>query len=105
MPDDVIEAAVDEIESDGLTDWAPVASAEDYDQYEDNEPDDLEVSAIARDLEDLIQGLPEAVAEPAVEVGGDGLIHMAIPPTRTQWNECAYGSSECRAALSRYHQR
>ena len=83
LPDDVIEAAVDEIESDGLTDWAPVASAEDYDQYEDNEPDDLEVSAIARDLEDLIQGLPEAVAEPAFEVGGDGLIHMAIPPDAT----------------------
>ena len=79
VPDDIIAVAVDEIESDGLTDWAPVASAEDYDQYDD-EPDNLTVSAITRELAGLIQDLPEAATEPAFEIGGDGLIHMAIPP-------------------------
>lgn len=80
LPDDIIGAAVDEIESDGLTDWAPVASAEDYDQYEEDPPDNFDAQTISGELEDLIHGLPEAPAEPAFDVGGDGLIHMALPP-------------------------
>ena len=39
--EDVIEAAVAEIESDGLTEWAPVSSPEDYDDHYDGSHDCL----------------------------------------------------------------
>ena len=81
--EDVVEAAVDQIESDGLTEWAPVASPEDYVDHDDEEPfgeDDL--SEIARELDDLISGIPEPASDPVFRLGDGGLVHMAEAPDR-----------------------
>lgn len=81
--EDIIQAAVDEIESDGLTDWAPVASPDDYVDLDDEEPfgeDDL--SEIVRELDDLISGIPEPASDPVFKLGDDGVVHMAETPDR-----------------------
>ncbi len=79
--EDIIEAAVDEIESDGLTDWAPVASPEDYDDG-DNEGRFGEdyLNETAQELESLISGIPEPPTGPVFRLGGDGLVYMAPAP-------------------------
>ena len=82
-PEDVIEAAVDRIESDGLTEWAPVSSPDDYDDHDDEEPfgeDDL--NEIARELDDLISGIPDPASDPVFRLGDGGLVHMAEAPDR-----------------------
>lgn len=78
-PDDIVEAAVDEIESEGLTDWAPASSADDYDQYVEEPPDEFGPRDARRELAAQIEGLPMPVGGPAFRAGDDGLIHMAIP--------------------------
>lgn len=82
-PEDIVQAAVDKIESEGLFDWAAVSRPEDYDDYADEEPfgeDDL--NEIVRDLDELISGIPEPASDPAFRLGDDGLIHMATAPDR-----------------------
>ncbi len=79
----IIHAAVDQIESDGLTEWAPVSSPEDYDDHDDQEPlgeDDL--SEIDRELDDLISGIPEPASDPVFRLGDDGHVYMAAAPDR-----------------------
>ncbi|MDD9990834.1 MAG: hypothetical protein OXP75_03455, partial [Rhodospirillales bacterium] len=79
----VIDAAVDRIESDGLTEWAPVSKPEDYGDLEDvarSREDDL--NEIVRELDDLISGIPEPTSDPAFRLGDDGLVHMAETPDR-----------------------
>ena len=79
----IIDGAVDQIESDGLTEWAPVSSPKDYDDHDDEEPfgeDDL--SEIARELDDLISGIPEPASDPVFRLGDGGLVHMAEAPDR-----------------------
>lgn len=79
----IIDAAVEQIESEGLTEWAPVSSPEDYGADEDEEPfgeDDL--NEIVRDLDDLISAIPEPASDPAFRLGDDGLVHMAAAPDR-----------------------
>ena len=87
--EDVVEAAVDEIESDGLTEWAPVSSPEDYDDHDGGGHEDDEVPSgeddlneIVRELDDLISGIPESASDPVFRLGGDGLVHMAVAPDR-----------------------
>lgn len=89
--EDVIEAAVEEIEADGLTDWAPVATAEDYDQPDDHSPDeqiseeDLAVdhsdseAGILDRLKELASDLDLTPSEPTFQIGSDGLLHLATP--------------------------
>lgn len=79
----VIDAAVDRIESDGLTEWAPVSKPEDYQDPEDEEAyreDDL--NEIVRELDDLISSIPEPMSDPVFRLGDDGLVHMAEAPDR-----------------------
>ena len=87
--EDVIEAAVDAIESDGQTEWAPVSSPEDYDDHfggghdDDEEPSSEEdLNKIARKLDDLISGIPEPSTDPVFRLGDDGLVCMAPAPDR-----------------------
>ena len=74
---ELIDAAVDRIESDGLTEWAPVSRPEDYEDPEDEDgyrKDDLK--GIVRELDDLISGMPEPTSDPVFRIGNDGLVHM-----------------------------
>ena len=74
--EDIIDAAVDEIESEGLTEWAPVPSPEDYDEYEPSGEKDL--SEIVRELDDLISGIPTPATGPVFKLGEDGLVYMDV---------------------------
>ena len=79
----IIDAAVDKIESDGLTEWVSVFSPEDYDAHDDEGPfgeDDL--NEISPDLDDLISAIPEPANDPVFRLGDDGLVHMAEAPDR-----------------------
>ena len=82
--EDIIQAAADEIESEGLTEWAPVSSPGDYDDHDDDHDpsgeDDL--NEIVKDLDDLISGIPEPASDPVFRLGDDGLVHMAAAPDR-----------------------
>lgn len=85
-PEDILEAAIDQIETDG-TDWSPVPGPEDYDDLEtpdhdDEPPGDDELSAILQDLNGRIAQLPEPDTVPTFMMGEDGLIHLAPPPDR-----------------------
>lgn len=76
-PEEIIEAAVEEIESDGLFDWAPVPKSEDYDE----EPlDSSDLEDIATDLKSLIAGSPTSRMAPAFDFGENGLLHIVSPP-------------------------
>lgn len=85
-PEDILEAAISEIEAEG-TDWSPVPGPEDYDDPEplDNEDQahgDDDLIDIVDALNGLISQLPEADIDPAFRLGEDGLVHMASPPDR-----------------------
>ena len=69
---------MDEIESDGLTEWAPVSSAEDYDDHDDGE----ELNEIVRELDDRISDIPQPSTDPVFRLGDDGLVHLAVAPDR-----------------------
>lgn len=90
--EDVIEAAVEEIEADGLTDWAPVATAEDYDQPDNQSPDepiseedlavdhsDSEAHILDR-LKELTSDLDLTPSGPTFQIDSDGLLHLATSP-------------------------
>lgn len=82
-PEDIVQAAVDKIESEGLFDWAAVPRPEDYGDYADEEPfGEGDLSEIVRDLDELISGVPDPASDPAFRLGDDGLIHMAAAPDR-----------------------
>lgn len=77
----IIDAAVDRIESDGLTEWAPVSSPEDY--GDDEEPfGENDLNEIVRQLDELISAIPKPEGDPAFRLGDDGLVHMAEAPDR-----------------------
>lgn len=82
--EDIIRAAVDEIESHGQTDWTPILTPEDF---EDDDSDvvharsgNSELIEIAKDLDGLISDLPEFGNDPAFRLGDDGLVHLAAAP-------------------------
>lgn len=80
---DIIDAAVDEIEADGLTEWAPVSSREDYvDPDDDGLSGEHDLNEVVRDLDDLISGIPEPASDPVFGLGEDGRVHMAVAPDR-----------------------
>lgn len=97
-PEDNIEAAVDEIESDGLTEWAPVASPDDYDEYEEEPSGSSDLNDVARELDSLIEDLPRPSGAPTFQVGDDGLIHMATPPDAVTPDADDFLLNELRAA-------
>ncbi len=80
--EEIIEAAVEEIESDGLTDWAPVSKPEDYgeDYYEEEPESGGDLQEIVTELGSLLSDLPTPQAAPAFRFGDDGLIHLSSPP-------------------------
>lgn len=80
--EEIIEAAVEEIESDGLTDWAPVSKPEDYgENYYEEEPESGgDLQEIVAELGSLLSDLPTPQAAPAFRFGDDGLIHLSSPP-------------------------
>lgn len=86
--DDIINAAVEEIEADGLLEWAPVSRPEDYENderpYDDDHHEEVEPSTDLREavteLENLIGQLP--VSDPSFSLGQDNLLHMAFKTTQ-----------------------
>ena len=80
---DIIDAAVNEIELDGLTDWAPVSRLEDYVDPDDDEHfGEHNLNEVVRELEELISGIPEPAGDPVFRLGDDGRVHMAAAPDR-----------------------
>ena len=71
--DDVIEAAVEEIEASGNTEWTPI-----YDDKELLINDSLE--DIEYELNTLIDNSPETKTDPAFILGDDNLFHITLPP-------------------------
>jgi len=82
-PEDIIEAAVEEIESEGQLEWSPVPTSEDYDPYDEDEHEDSDPSELANELAGLIADLPTPTTDPVFERGDDGLMHMAPAPDAT----------------------
>lgn len=86
--EDIIDAAVEEIEADGLLEWAPVSRPEDYDDDERPYDDDHQEEAApptklreaVSELESLIGQLP--VSDPSFVLGQDNLLHMAFDTTQ-----------------------
>ena len=78
--EEIIDAAVDKIESEGLTEWAPVSSPRVYDERETSGEQVL--SEIVRELDHLISQIPESVADPVFSFGEDGLVHVSEAPDR-----------------------
>ena len=86
--EDIIEAAVEEIEADGLLEWAPVSRPEDYDDvrsfedghYEAAKPP-TEIREAVSELENLIEQLP--VSAPSFALGQDNLLHITFNHEQT----------------------
>ena len=79
----IIDAAVDQIESDGLMEWAPVAKSEDYEDPEyEKAYGEEDLNEIFRELDNLISGIPEPTSDPVFRLGHDGLVHIAGAPDR-----------------------
>lgn len=87
--EDIIDAAVEEIEADGLLEWAPVSRPEDYDDderpYDDDHHEEAapptELREAVPELESLIEQLP--VSDPSFALGQDNLLHMVFKTTQT----------------------
>ena len=97
----LIDTAVDRIESDGLTEWAPVSKPEDYEDPENEEAyreDDL--NEIVRELDDLLSGMPEPTSDPVFRLGDDDLVHMAEAPDRQPGAHDGDLLSELRSAAA-----
>ena len=107
--EDLIVIAVDEIESDGLTEWAPRRTEQEFEDFEfELEPlsqDEIEVGSEAyaaevAAIESLIDALPFPARYPALEVRNDGLVHFATPPDAEVSNEDDPLRQELREALA-----
>ncbi len=83
VDEEIIEAAVEKVESIGISEWAPVRSA-------DYLPDDdapavgedewpLTPDEEASEIDALISNLPAETGDPLFKLGDDGLIHMLEP--------------------------
>ncbi|MBO0346007.1 hypothetical protein J0X15_12305 [Roseibium sp. CAU 1637] len=77
--EEIIDAAVEVIEADGLTEWAPVPSDDDFDDSAIEPLGNDDLTDIAHELETLIRDLRDPDSEPAFRLGEDGLIHLARP--------------------------
>jgi hypothetical protein len=80
VPEDILEAAVDEIESDGLFEWAPKEQSGDYDDADD-EPD-FDPADDLGDLGDAVERPADLKPGPVFGVDGTGHIGLlAWTPT------------------------
>lgn len=79
-PEDIIEAAVAEIEADGLTEWAPISSPDDYGEDAAASSDDYEVTNIVSELDALLADLPDPQVYPTFRFGEDNLLRIAQAP-------------------------
>lgn len=73
---DLVDAAVDEIQADGIFDWVPT----DDDEFDVDTPEEVHAPAFAKALQTLVNALPAVQSDPAFVVGDDGLVHLASPP-------------------------
>ena len=81
-PEEIILAAVKEIESDGLYEWVSLADFPENQPFFDTE-DPARNSAlqeIATELDSLIADLPAPQVYPAFSIGDDGVLHLASSP-------------------------
>ena len=81
-PEEIILAAVKEIESDGLYEWVSLANFPENQPFFDTE-DSARNSAlqeIATELDSLITDLPTPQVDPAFSFGDDGALHFISPP-------------------------
>ena len=80
--EDIIDAVVEEIETDGLLEWAPVSSPEDYDDNHYEEPPIPEgLEETATEIKNLIEQLP--VSDPSFAIGQDNLLHIIFNPVQS----------------------
>ena len=75
---DIIEAAVEEIESEGIAEWSPIQHPRDFDT-KDMFPD-YDLKDINEKLNTLIDNAPESTTDPAFAFGEDNLLHIIDPP-------------------------
>ncbi len=78
VPEEIIEAAVEEIESDGTVDWTPIPDSN-YSDTEDMFPD-YNLKKIDNELNTLINNAPKPKTAPAFALGDDNRFHIAEPP-------------------------
>ena len=72
-PEEIIKAAVKEIESDGIFDWSPI-------QHEGfDKPAHGNLEDIKKRLNSLITNAPASRIAPAFDFGDDGLLHTSSP--------------------------
>lgn len=79
--EDIIEAAIEEIESDGLFDWAPTPKPDDYDDFRDEEPPEGGLNELLRELSDIVNLNSDPTVYPVFDIGTDGRLHIATLPT------------------------
>ena len=75
--EELIEAAVAEIESDGLTEWTRTEQPGDYES--DDETIQFAADEFGRELQEIIDALPPVPAAVDFEFGDDGLLHLITP--------------------------
>ena len=80
--EEIILAAVKEIESDGLYEWVSRASiSEDFPFFDEKDPAlSGDLQEIATELDSLIADLPAPQVYPAFSIGDDGVLHFISPP-------------------------
>ena len=80
--EEIILAAVKEIESDGLYEWVSRASiSEDFPFFDEKDPAlSSDLQEIATELDSLIADLPAPQVYPAFSIGDDGVLHFISSP-------------------------
>ena len=88
-PEEIIEAAVKEIQSEGIGDRGTIGSPEEsgesqlslFDGHDEKKPTlSSDLQEIATKLDSLIADLPAPQVYPAFSIGDDGVLHLASPP-------------------------
>ncbi len=81
--EDIIEGAVEEIQSYGVYEWSPIAGTNDYEdiQFEVDEAIiEYHIKDIDKKLNKIIDQAPETKTDPAFTFGNDNLFHITLPP-------------------------
>ncbi|MGU9963888.1 MAG: hypothetical protein ACNYPD_07300 [Candidatus Halichondribacter symbioticus] len=74
---DIIEAAVEKIQSDGMVAWSPIAGPE---FFGEEPPSDDEIAEINSTLDTLIDTAPEPKTDPAFALDDNNLLYITDPP-------------------------
>ncbi len=79
-PVEIIEAAVEEIELEGIYEWSPIQDVRDSDteyMFPDRDLEDIN-----DELSTLIDNAPKSKTAPAFALGDDNRFHITLPPDR-----------------------